>query len=419
MTCMTDEGGTVRDRALRAAVSLGPSDIASRRGERPRFEHLNRAANVRPRACEVSLDGRDPQGWVARRTFVFVRHVAVSTASDCQVLAIALLLGLWAPGAVAQVSPTAPGSCNRILDDRERLACYDRLNGFDARLPEPAVQLPGPDTAAAQNTPVSASLIDEAWAFGPDTDRYMLGYHRPNYLLAARYTDDVNQAPFSPIFGAAGSDEELDSVEARFQLSFKGRAWSTEDRRWGVWLAYTQTSQWQIYNEGISRPFRETNYEPEALVSFRPDLPLGSYNLRLINFGYNHQSNGRTQVLSRSWDRVFVEFGVERDQFALLTKFWHRLPESAEEDDNPDIHRYMGYGEMTGLYKWRDHSFSLMLRGNWNTSKGAARFSWMTPRLLGPIRGYLQAFSGYGDSMIDYNWKQNVIGVGIAVNDTL
>ena len=54
-----------------------------------------------------------------------------------------------------------------------------------------------------------------------------------------------------------------------------------------------------------------------------------------------------------------------------------------------------------------------------NTNKGAARFVWMTPRLLGPIRGYVQAFSGYGDSMIDYNWKQNIIGVGIAVNDTL
>jgi phospholipase A1 len=28
-------------------------------------------------------------------------------------------------------------------------------------------------------------------------------------------------------------------------------------------------------------------------------------------------------------------------------------------------------------------------------------------------------FSGYGDSMIDYNWNQNIVGIGIALNDVL
>jgi phospholipase A1 len=287
------------------------------------------------------------------------------------------------------------------------------------KVPEPAVPVPVPNPAAEQSTPASGSLIDNAWAFGPESDRYVLGYHRPNYMLAARYSDAVNQAPFSPLFGEAASGQGLDSVEARFQLSFKARAWTTDDRRWGLWLAYTQTSQWQIYNEGASRPFRETNYEPEVFVSFRPDLGLGSYNLRLINFGYNHQSNGRAQLLSRSWDRLFVEFGIERDRFALLTRFWYRIPEDAGLDDNPDITRYLGHGEVTGIYKWGEHTFSLMLRGSVDTNKGAARFAWTTPRWAGPIRGYVQVFSGYGDSMIDYNWNQNIIGIGIAINDIL
>ena len=42
-----------------------------------------------------------------------------------------------------------------------------------------------------------------------------------------------------------------------------------------------------------------------------------------------------------------------------------------------------------------------------------------TPRLLGPIRGYVQVFSGYGETMIDYNWKQTTVGIGIAVSDGL
>jgi len=71
------------------------------------------------------------------------------------------------------------------------------------------------------------------------------------------------------------------------------------------------------------------------------------------------------------------------------------------------------------IYKWHEHSFSLMGRGNWNTGNGAAQFAWTTPRLLGPMRGYVQLFSGYGESMIDYNFSQTTIGIGITLNDTL
>jgi phospholipase A1/A2 len=60
-----------------------------------------------------------------------------------------------------------------------------------------------------------------------------------------------------------------------------------------------------------------------------------------------------------------------------------------------------------------------MARGNINKGKGAAQFSWMSPKLIGPIRGYVQAFTGYGESMIDYNWNQKTIGFGIAINDAL
>ena len=59
------------------------------------------------------------------------------------------------------------------------------------------------------------------------------------------------------------------------------------------------------------------------------------------------------------------------------------------------------------------------IRGNLNTGKGAVQFAWTSPPLLGLFRGYVQVFSGYGESLIDYNWKQTTIGAGIALSDGL
>lgn len=339
--------------------------------------------------------------------------------------ALPLAAALAAPGALfAQATPGAIAGCATIPDDRERLACYDRAAG---RASAPGERAPGeraPDATAPSDRPAvaagtlraPASLIDRAWGFERDSNPYVIDLYNPNYLLVARYSDNVNTAPYEPLFQASGKPQELDSTEAKFQLSFKLRVWTTDDRRWGVWAAYTQQNQWQVYNSDISRPFRETNYMPELFVSWRPGLEWAGWQWNLLNVGYNHQSNGRTDTLSRSWDRIIATFGVERGDFALLAKVWYPFNYG---DDNPDIKDYYGYGSLTGIYKWRDHSFSLMARGNIREGKGAAELTWMSPRVLGPLRVYVQGFTGYGESLIDYNWNQSTIGIGIALNDAL
>jgi phospholipase A1 len=274
-----------------------------------------------------------------------------------------------------------------------------------------------PAEAAAAVTPRPASLIDTAWGFLPDSRRAYVRLHQPNYLLLGRYTTDANIAPYQPLFDAFDEEGEFDDVEAKFQLSVKGRLLATDDNRWGLWFAYTQQSQWQLYSPDISRPFRETNYMPEIFGSFRPGVDIGGWQWNLLNFGYTHQSNGRADPISRSWDRLFVEAGFERDNFVLLARAWTRITPSDYEDDNPDIVDYYGHGEITGIYKWRDNSFTLMGRGNLSTGKGAAQFTWASRPLLGPLRGYVQVFTGYGESMIDYDWNQTTIGVGVTLND--
>ena len=88
-------------------------------------------------------------------------------------------------------------------------------------------------------------------------------------------------------------------------------------------------------------------------------------------------------------------------------------------DDNPDITDYYGYGKLSALYRWRGNSFSASVRGNLGTGKGAVEAGWFSPPLFGPLRGYVQVFSGYGESLIDYNWNQTTIGAGIAISDGL
>lgn len=325
------------------------------------------------------------------------------------------------PGAAGAETPGA--KCLAIKDMVERLACFDVAIGAAVQQDAPAMSqspvVPGPvaETAAAATPPVVASLIDTTWGFLPDSKPAYLRLHQPNYLLFGRYTTDANSAPYEPYFDALGEEFELEDVEAKFQLSLKGRLLTTDDHRWGLWFAYTQQSQWQLYSPDISRPFRETNYMPELFGSFRPGIEVAGMQWNLLNFGYTHQSNGRSDIISRSWDRLFVEAGLERGNFVLLARAWTRLSEDEEDDDNPDITDYYGYGEITGIYKWNDNSFTLMGRGNPSTGKGAAQFTWASRPLLGPLRGYLQVFTGYGESMIDYNWNQTTVGLGVTIND--
>ena len=336
-------------------------------------------------------------------------------------LAGAFLLGALS---VSFTTPAAVVDCHAIAERMERLDCYDRASGRAGEPANPPNAAEKPKRALATATapaPSLTSMIDTAWDFDPSTPRYALRFYRPNYFLPVRYSDRPNNAPFTPLFEAAGvPPQNLDNTEAKFQLSFKARLWATDDRRFGLWGAYTQQSQWQVYNDkGVaSRPFRETDYQPELFVSYRPaiDLP-GGFSWKLVNAGFIHQSNGRSEILSRSWNRLFAEAGVERGDLAVFARAWYRIKEDA--DQNPDITKYLGHGEIDALYRWRDNSFHLGARGNLSAHKGAVRAGWTSPPLLGPFRGYVQAFSGYGESLIDYNWKQSTIGVGITLNDGL
>jgi phospholipase A1 len=99
-------------------------------------------------------------------------------------------------------------------------------------------------------------------------------------------------------------------------------------------------------------------------------------------------------------------------------KGWYRIPESAEDDDNPNIEDYLGYGEVWAYYFWKGNRFGIMLRNNLHldTNRGAVQLEWSFP-ILERIGGYLQYFNGYGESLLDYNHRVNRIGIGFILKE--
>ena len=348
--------------------------------------------------------------------------------------------------AVAATSALAgdPSSCTAIPDDRARLACYDAAlarPGPGAPPPvasAPATAVPpaaaGPPAAAAPSggapptgsaVPDGRSLIGERWSrYDPAPGHpFLVRLHNPNYVVL-RQSDRVNASPASPGQGAVDTNRDVDRGELKFQVSFKARLWESGDHSYAAWLGYTQQSNWQVLNGAQSRPFRESDYQPELMFVVQPDMPLGGgLRWQLLNLGLVHQSNGRSDPASRSWNRVYAQFGVEHDhiaggKLAILVRPWLRLHEPADKDDNPDITDFLGHGDLTVLWKHGEQTLTFTGRINAHTGKGAAQVEWSMPAIP-PFRFYVQAFTGYGESLIDYNFRQTVIGAGFALNDLL
>ncbi len=368
-----------------------------------------------------------------------------------------LLAVSYASMAQQAPDPATPEACLAIETDAARLACYDAALGRAAKDTEAAdaaalqaselakqernAAAPAEDAelreraryrlgalfgndesyAAARANAGKGSLLDSRWELAKDSKLglFQLRAYKPVYLLPAFWTSDTNETPQSPNpNNSVDSPEDLDSVETKFQISFKTKiAENLFGDNGDLWGGYTQSSRWQVYNSDISRPFRETDYEPEVLLAFRNNYRIGGWHGRMSGIGLNHQSNGRGDPLSRSWNRVILNFGLDRENWSLVVRPWYRIPEDEGDDNNPDIEDYVGRGDAMLTYSNGGHEFTVLgrhsLRGG-DKSHGALQLDWGFP-INRQLRGHLQVFDGYGESLIDYNHKATYIGLGVSL----
>jgi len=241
--------------------------------------------------------------------------------------------------------------------------------------------------------------------------------HKPNYLLPLSFNDKIQDYD---IYRNNGNTYQR--LEVKFQISFKMPLFhNIGDLPISAYVAYTQRSLWQAYNTASSSPFRETNYEPEAFLIWDANKELGSrWRFKSASIGFVHQSNGKSEPSSRSWNRIDSSFIFDRQNLVISINPWYRLEEASSDDDNPDLLDYYGHGKVIIAYKHNEHVYSFTSQNNIESgfSKGSVEAAWSFP-LYGKVKGYIQVTSGYGNSLIEYNEYTNTIGLGISISDLL
>ncbi|MBF0277395.1 MAG: phospholipase A [SAR324 cluster bacterium] len=238
---------------------------------------------------------------------------------------------------------------------------------------------------------------------GEESKNFKIYSHKPNYILPGTWT--------------VPSENRMQQ-EIQFQLSFRQQLFEHGDFRF--FYSYSQKSFFQFYDGKNSRPFRETNYNPEIFVR-TPNYRIENWGIWQFDLGYEHESNGQRIPVSRSWDRTILRLFVVHDLLTLRYKIWYRFPESRDKpiddparDDNPDIEEYYGKSQLTIQWEWNDFRISLMGRYAVREKRGGLEANLSFPIAgNGKMKGLIQYWDGYGESLIDYNRHINKIGIGV------
>ena len=283
--------------------------------------------------------------------------------------------------------------------------------GAATRTAAPAVAVePAVAPAAVAATAPASGLapmgrVADAPADAAPVEPSAFGFHEPMYFLIGG----------------------RDPVSARFQFSFRYRIFDeqgvvaeTIPVASGVYFGFTQTSLWDL--QGESKPFRDSSFRPSLFYRWGLDDPDKRGSLALYG-GYEHESNGKEDMPSRSIDTLFaradarIRVAESGTYVGIAPKVWTYL----DREDNPDIARYRGHAEL-GLRIGRDDAllFSTLIRRG-SAGKMGTQFDLSYPLRRSVFSGvgafvHLQAFKGYGETLLEYDQnKETQYRLGISL----
>jgi phospholipase A1 len=232
--------------------------------------------------------------------------------------------------------------------------------------------------------------------------------------------------PHEPLYFIAGTE----SPNAKFQISLKYQVFTSEGKYARrvpelqcFYLGYTQTSLWDWSQP--SAPFFDSSYKPELLYAsdwVKPDRWAHRFGLR-FQTGLQHESNGRDGESSRSLNIVYVKptlaFGpADGFQMILMPRAWVYV---GSLSDNPELAEYWGYAGLRMVLGWNQGlQLSALGRVGDRFDRGALQLDltyplWKIPLVRSSMFLHLQYFTGYGESLLEYNERSDAFRAGFSL----
>ena len=261
----------------------------------------------------------------------------------------------------------------------------------------------GDDAQIVDSTAITASIRQFNYE-NPLSNTFFEPY-KNNYISFGSMQYDDETTPFSG-----------ESLDIKFELGMKFRLFPSIRELQGlapVKFGYSQKSWWDISE--ASAPFKEHNYNPEIFWDFTENLAKPSNTPRLHIFdtiGFEHQSNGRDGLESRSWDRIYASRKLTLSEaWSWTFKYWQAMNLG---DYNEDIEDYLGNAEITthlNLNNWVQMNLKSMLGRK--SDKLSYQFDIIVPmsRWVNS-RFYISYHSGYGEALISYNKESSSLRAG-------
>ncbi len=234
-----------------------------------------------------------------------------------------------------------------------------------------------------------------------------------------------NISAYEPMYFLVGTHPE----DSRFQISFKYRLLNRDGPMcirypWlqGFHFAYTQTSYWDL--KSASMPFEDTSYKPEMFYrSSNLIADLGGFKGFFLQTGFQHESNGRGGVNSRSTNYLYAKpifiFYDESSQLGLQVapKIWAYV--ANEDENNPDLAEYRGYFDLE-VKAGKADSLVLGSSLRWAEKGGSIQLDLTYPLrrfMFGNIDLYFQAqyVNSLAESLIDYRTRNEALRLGFAI----
>ncbi|MFV0468147.1 MAG: phospholipase A [Dysgonomonas sp.] len=229
-------------------------------------------------------------------------------------------------------------------------------------------------------------------------DSPSFGIYKNNYIIAG--------TTLTGRMGRFNSD-------AKIQFSISQRLTnSVLPFRTYLFLTYSQLAFWDIFRESF--PFGDINFNPT--IGLGKALIYKNRFLGITAFQVEHESNGKDEDYSRSWNKISLMslFKINKS-VTLQMKIWLPL---VDGQNNRDIAEYKGWGHMALDYNYKSKFNVGLVVTKRNTPNLSANIvANMSYRLFKNDNQYifLEYYNGYGESLIDYNQYHHRLRIGIVI----